>query len=381
MRRVRVWCSVLFCWAILAVACADKTTETQKAVEEATEEGAGTVLDLWAGVPPLQPEADDIAKTLQPKAGPPKPKTIEEVVEVPFRAEPKGPAPAVPTGELKVLRFGPEGPQAVIDAIRVSFNQAMVPLASVEALRAKKVPLEIDPEPPGKVRWLGTDTVAFMADGRVPFSTTYKVTVPKGVEATSGATLDEAVTWEITTPVLALQSISPAELSTNVPLEPTIAMTFNQPVQRVPLLAALSLKGGGKTVELDELPVKDPGPMSDRVVQLKPKTPLRPNTRYTLRIPAGVFGEGPEQEPRDHAVVHHVPAVQAEHGAVRQALLREQRDHAEVHHAGQGPRPAGEGHGHSEAGEPVDQCELLRDPAERRLRGPGHLQGRGRRRG
>src|SRR5688500_12389941 len=217
MRRVAFHWLVVLCWAALlsavTAACTDKTTETQKTVEEAAEEASVTELDLWAGVPPLQPETDDIATELLPKEGPPKPKTIQEVVEVPFPSEAEGstPPPTPTPTALEVLRFGPDGDQSVIDSVRVTFNQSMVPLASVEDLRAKEVPLTIDPPFPGTPRWLGTQTFAFMADGRVPFSTTYTMTVPAGTESTSGAKLDKAVEWKITTPALQLESMSPEE--------------------------------------------------------------------------------------------------------------------------------------------------------------------------
>lgn len=307
MRRAPHW--VFLCFALLfgavSGACTDKTTEAEKVAEQAAQEGSAvTELDLWAGVPPLQPEADDIATELLPKEGPPKPKTIDEVVEIPFPAEAESTTPpATPTpADLEVLRYGPDGAQGVIDAVRVTFNQAMVPLASVEALRAKDVPITIDPPFPGTPRWLGTQTFAFVADGRVPFSTTYKIAVPAGTTATSGAKLDKAVEWTITTPTLQLESMTPDETA-HADLEPTIVLTFNQPVQRVPLLAALTLQGGGKTLAVEEVPAP-PLPegatppekwQTDRILRLKAKEKLTPNTKYTLTIPAGVFGEGPDK--------------------------------------------------------------------------------------
>ena len=110
------------------------------------------------------------------------------------------------TGPLQVERFGPTGELGLVDAIRVTFNQSMVPLASVESLATKTVPLVIEPAIPGKARWLGTRTVAFYPEGRLPYSTKYKISVPKDSLSMAGNKLAKETSWEITTPVLALAS-------------------------------------------------------------------------------------------------------------------------------------------------------------------------------
>src|SRR5690606_37930571 len=96
-------------------------------------------LDLWAGVPPLEPEPDDIADKLVPKPGPQKPEQVGEEIELPFpppvSEQPPAGASEQPQGPLEVLRFGPDGDQSLVEAIRVSFNHPMVPLASIEDLR------------------------------------------------------------------------------------------------------------------------------------------------------------------------------------------------------------------------------------------------------
>ena len=291
-------------------ACTDKEPAGDQAEAAATDGAAPseapTAIDLWAGVPPLQPEPDDVRADLKPEPGPAKPDTVSEVVELPFPPEAPpsetGSTTPPPGGPLHVERFGPEGEQGVVDAVRLSFDHPMVPLAAVAELEAKDVPLTINPAIPGHPQWLGTRTLAWLADGRIPFSTTYHVEVPAGTAATDGATLDEAVTWSFSTPALALESTSPYDGQDQVDLEPTVVLTFNQPVQRTALLAALRMTGGSGTVELTEEPAPalpegatPPEPWETaRVVRLKPKAALRPNTRYTLKLPRGVFGEGPE---------------------------------------------------------------------------------------
>lgn len=287
--------ATLCAWA----ACADK--ETEPAAEVLAPEAAPVELDLWAGVPPLTPHPGDIDQTLEPRPGPELPPTIGETVELPFPPElpTTGTPPTVAAGPLKVERFGPTGPIALVDALRVTFDQPMVPIAAVEALATKVAPLEIDPKPPGKMRWLGTKTLAFYPDGRLPFSTTYTVRVPKGTKSMAGTELATEVKWEVTTPTLALANNSPWNGETGVALDPTITLTFNQPVARTALLAALKLKGKGKEVAFTTVEPFGATTMEgwekDRIVAIKPKDALTPNTSYTLSLPAGVFGEGPNE--------------------------------------------------------------------------------------
>lgn len=287
--------------ALLGVAaCTDKTAEVAAAGEE-PQTGGGelhTELDLWAGVPPLEPHPGDIATEIVPRPGPEKPPTTTETIELPFPPELPSTAskPVVAGGPLTIERFGPTGEQALVDAIRVTFDQPMVPLASVESLAALAMPFTIDPLPPGKLRWLGTRTAAYYPEGRLPFSTEYTIEVPAGTKSESGTALAKAQRWTITTPTLALESASPYDGAGNIDLQPIVTLTFNQPVQRTALLAALRWKGGGREIEFAEAPAPTPDAREpwqrDRTVMLQAKAKLQPNTTYQLSLPRGVFGEG-----------------------------------------------------------------------------------------
>lgn len=265
-----------------------------------------TALDLWAGVPPLEPLPDDVRAVIEPQPGPAKPTSVSETIEVPF--PPEGEPPRVgkvePTpSELKVERFGPEGEVTLVDAVRLTFNQPMVPLSDVESLKAKPIPLEIEPRPPGRVRWLGTRTLVFEPEGRMPFSTHYTVRVPAGVASTDGKTLAKAESWTFSTPALALESSSPWSGATEIELQPTISLVFNQPIEKRALVAAMRLRGGGAEAELVVVPPPVVMPehgeealrMAARSIQLVPRSKLSPNTHYNLEVAAGTFGEGPDR--------------------------------------------------------------------------------------
>lgn len=312
-RRIR-WTLRLTLAAAVGLSCTKKEEEeTPPSAEgeatEPSEPAPPTALDLWAGVPPIEPRTDDIATKLEPRPGIMEPPTVRETIEEPLRApeEEKG-TPPIPTtvGPLEVERNGPTGAQTLVDAVRLTFNQPMVPLADVEALKAAPIPLTIEPAVPGEVDWLGTRTLAFVPEaGRMPFSTEYTVTVPAGVVSTWGKALEKDFRWTFSTPALALESSTPWDGTDQVELEPTIFLELNQPIERTALVAAITLSGKGDRMGVMLAPPakatgvtpSSPGPMPEwrtlRRVQVVPERKLRPNTRYTLSIPAGVYGEGP----------------------------------------------------------------------------------------
>jgi len=291
---------------------------TRKQAPEVDERASEpVVIDLWAGVPPLAPEPGDIAEVLVPKPGPQKPEQVGETIELPFpppapETPPVG-ASEQPEGPLEVLRSGPEGDQTLVEAIRVSFNHPMVPLASIEQLRSLDAPMQIEPAVAGEFRWMGTRTLAFYPSGRLPFSTRYAVTIPAGTESTHGTTLGKPVAWTITTPTLAVERSVPAYsgLSTHVGLDQPIVLRFNQPVNAEAIAAGLTLAAKSKKVALELVPEgrwADEGLASlisawvtggeqawerSRVVVLRPRTALTPNTTYTVALAPGVYGEGP----------------------------------------------------------------------------------------
>jgi len=298
--------------SLVSLAC----TRSKPAPETETEADHGpVVLDLWAGVAPLTPEADDLMDELSPHPGPQKPAQVGEEIELPF-PPPTPDTPPVgitvaPSADLEVLRQGPEGEHALVEAIRASFNHPMVPLASIEDLRELPVPLQIEPAVEGEFRWLGTRTVAFYPQGRLPFSTRYEIEIPAGTESTQGTTLAKAVRWSITTPSLALERSYPAAADdAHVVLDRPIVLRFNQPVDAEAITAALRLRGRGKSLALEHIPASrwgedqfaphllgwvpsEDGWERDRIVVLLPKTPLDPNTRYSVELAPGVYGEGP----------------------------------------------------------------------------------------
>ena len=295
--------------ALLSAAVWSGCTPTKPAeTKEEPEKVEAPQLDLWAGVPPIEPAAADIAAELLPVPGPKPPPSVSEKVELPF------PPPAPPTkqtqdqppaGPLQVLRTSPtEKEPGLVGSVTAVFNQGMVPLASVDDLKLQRSPLAISPQPPGRYRWLGTQMIAFEPDGRMPFSTTYTATIAAGEKATGGAELAKEIRWQFSTPLLALESVSPSEYEQSE-LDTYVVVRFNQEIKEGALAAALKLAGGGGQVAVNVVPqaqwsaLAEPyrsqalAGRAERTVVLRPQGALKPDTLYTLTIPAGAYGEGP----------------------------------------------------------------------------------------
>ena len=73
--------------ALLFTSCTrkDSPAEAAEPADSAADPAkAPGTLDLWDGVPPMKPEATDIATELTPRPGPLKPESVNETIEVPF---------------------------------------------------------------------------------------------------------------------------------------------------------------------------------------------------------------------------------------------------------------------------------------------------------
>jgi hypothetical protein len=193
--------------------CTSTTPDPAATTEAKPGELAAPVLDLWSGVPAIEAEPGDITTELKPVPGPKPPVSVAERVELPF------PPPAPPSkqtqdpatqGPLQILRTAPiEKAPGLVGTVSAVFNQPMVPLASIDDLKLERSPMSITPQPPGKFRWLGTQMIAFEPEGRMPFSTTYTAAVAAGETSTTGAELGKRVQWQFSTPLLAIERVSP----------------------------------------------------------------------------------------------------------------------------------------------------------------------------
>ncbi len=250
------------------------------------------------------------ARTLPaPRAG--------ETVEIPF-PPPAEVAPELPPtidAPLTIERRAPEGEVPLAARVSVTFSHPIVPVATIDSLAAEEVPLHLSPLPPGRFRFVGTRTLLFEPEVRLPAATDYTVVIPAGTAAARGReeapTLAEEVTWRFSTPPPQLTEWLPVRGPQR--LDPTFLLRFDQEIDPAAVLATVEVRAGGEVFPIElvapgDLAQDDPvaqhlarrsdesdlrGP---RTVVFQSTRRLPPDTTVTVRVGPGTpSAEGPRK--------------------------------------------------------------------------------------
>ncbi|MFO0571249.1 MAG: alpha-2-macroglobulin family protein [Polyangiaceae bacterium] len=253
---------------------------------------------VYAKLPPFKARAEKKSFALREKSMPaPRP---GETVKTAF-PPPGGPPPATPTpsGPLSVTRYLPEGEVGMAPSFSVTFSEPMVELTSHSDLALLAPPVKLSPEPPGKWRWVGTQTVIFEpTDERLPMSTEYRVEIPAGTKAASGKTLAQAKSWRFATPPLKVESFLPREWDGPTELSPLLVATFDQRIDPQALLGAFELVAQGKrhAVRLASEEELETSKLAralrerskkGRFLALRPESPLPKDTKFDAVFKTG----------------------------------------------------------------------------------------------
>ena len=173
-------------------------------------------------------------------------------VDQPFPAGPDIAAPVADPGPLEVLRVQPLGEVEIAPFFSITFNQPMVPLATVAQLGDADVPVEMTPPLPGRWQWIGTRTLRFEHSqeifDRLPMATGYTVEVPAGTRSQSGGELATTFRAEFETPPPSLVVLEPQHDSLD--LQPVFVAVFDQRVEPSEVLGAVTLVAGGEEREI-----------------------------------------------------------------------------------------------------------------------------------
>ena len=210
------------------------------------------IAQILARLPALTAEPQDQVDFRLPEESLPPPRTGETIEE----AFPPPPVPVTPeaveAGPLEVLRYAPEGEIPLAPFVNVTFNQPMVPLATLSALAAEEVPVRVEPALPGTWKWLGTKTLSFEYESeaidRLPMATEYVVTVPAGTQSATGGTLAETVTWTFSTPPPVVTGSYPT--TDPQPLDPLFLVAFDQRISPEAVLETIQVTADGRAVPL-----------------------------------------------------------------------------------------------------------------------------------
>ncbi|HET9530362.1 MAG TPA: Ig-like domain-containing protein, partial [Blastocatellia bacterium] len=215
------------------------------------------------------------------------------------------------TGPLEVVRFSPEGDVPLAPQLSVTFSQPMVAVTSHADSVAQGVPVRLTPQPEGRWRWVGTKTLLFETDTRLPMATEFRVEVPAGTKSATGAALADARVWKFSTPPPQVKSSYPN--SGPHGRNPLIFVEFDQRIDREAVLESIRVSAGGRSHRIRL--ATDEEIASDRAVsrlasaaesgrwlafrvldQVNPETPLPTATNVTVSIGPGTpSAEGPRK--------------------------------------------------------------------------------------
>ncbi|MCP4307479.1 MAG: hypothetical protein GY788_21920 [bacterium] len=235
------------------------------------------------------------------------PPLVGETIDVPFPAGTDAAVPEVPSGPLEVLRFQPEGPVDIAPFISITFNQPMVPLATLSQLNTLDIPATITPELPGRWQWIGTRTLRFEHDptlfDRLPMATEYRVEIPAGTQSQTGGELAETVSWEFSTPPVQVQSFEPQRDS--LPLDPIFLVVLDQRIDPAAVLDKIHLTANGDTRSVrlatdaeiaadEQIAARVENLLEDRWLAFRHSEMFEPDTSIEIRIgPDTPSAEGP----------------------------------------------------------------------------------------
>lgn len=196
-----------------------------------------------------------------------------------------------PSGPLKVAFSSPQGLVGIVTEVNVVFDR---PVHALDVVTETPPPFQITPPLPGSFRWVGSRAAIFTPAKRLPFATEFKVEVPAGFQALDGTRLAAAHGFGFETRRPSLASSSPNDGDDGLPLNTVVRLEFDQVVTPAAVKAAAKLEtdsGRGAVAVPFEV---EPEPKQPRVLVVRPKRPLLPQSAVTLTLAATLrASEGP----------------------------------------------------------------------------------------
>lgn len=270
-----------------------------------------------ARLAPLKAAAEAKSFALRDRSRPPP--RPGETVSTPFPppVAPPGPPPAATSSGPPVLvRWAPEGPVEIAPQLSLTFSEAMVPVTAHGELADKPPLARLTPQPEGKWRWVGTQTLLFEPkDERFPKATDYTVEIPAGTRTLAGRVLEKAQRFEFQLPPVSVLSFLPSSYHA-VELEPLMLALFDQRIVPSAVLAETELTRADKAGGAAKLPLRlatrdeieadqtvrrlvegaEPG----RFVAFRALAPLSKDTRFKVKFKRTLpSAEGPKTPEKD----------------------------------------------------------------------------------
>ena len=288
--------------------------------------GAEDTARVLARLPRMKADPEEKTFALRDRSRP-APRPGETVTTAfPPPVAPLGPPPSPAGGAPpSLVRWAPEGAIEVAPHLSLTFSEPMVAVSSHGELAAGGVPARLNPQPQGKWRWIGTQTLLFEPkDERFPKATDYSVEVPAGIRTASGRVLEKAQSFGFKLPSVSVEQFHPPDYRT-VELEPLLFARFDQRIVPRDVLGHITLTPKGKPlanaialrlatadeIEADEA-VRRLSQHSEpeRFIVFRAALPLPKATRFTVTFKRSLpSAEGPKlaEKDRDFAFTTYGP--------------------------------------------------------------------------
>ena len=259
--------------------------------------------NLLKRLPPIKSETDDEKDFALRDRSLPAPRTGQTISEQFPPSSTAGAPDQTTSGPLEVARFMPEGDVPIAPHLAVTLSQPMVAVTSNQDLAAAEVPVKLNPQPPGKWRWIGTKTLLFEPAGRFPMATSYSVEIPAGTKSATGTALAAAKRWTFATPPLQIKSKHPTAGPHS--RNPVFFIEFDQRINADALLAHINVEAWNRKVNLrfataEEIESDETvrrmksGAIAGNWIAFRAAAPLIPGTNHTVTIERGApSAEGP----------------------------------------------------------------------------------------
>ncbi|MDT4897799.1 MAG: alpha-2-macroglobulin [Acidobacteriota bacterium] len=226
-------------------------SESQAAVMPAQSSrlSESEVQNVLKRLPPMKAEEGDQQDFSMRDRSLPPPRTVK-TVNVSFPSAEAAPTPDPKTaGPLEVLRFAPEGEVPLAPQLSITFSQPMVAVTSNDDLAAQDVPVKLSPQPPGKWRWVGTKTLLYVPDGRLPMATEFTATVAAGTKSANGGIFPTTKTWTFATPPPTVKTSYP-DGNTPVARDALMFVEFDQRIDPAAVFSTIKVMGGSSELKV-----------------------------------------------------------------------------------------------------------------------------------
>jgi alpha-2-macroglobulin len=195
-------------------------------------------------------------------------------------------------GPLAVVYASPQGKVAGPSEITILFNRAMRELG--DATKGEPPPITLEPAIPGQWQWTGSRALSFIparpgggGSYRLPYATSFRVTVPRGTKSVSGEALERDFSFSFETERPRLESTSPYQSARGLTQDTRFDLFLSQPVTVDALRRSVAFEVGDKPTTFS---IERVSSDNDKHFRLIPSAPLALDSAIEIQVKKGLVG-------------------------------------------------------------------------------------------